>query len=74
MTSEEALMVERLKQTYSNVELLQLSFDIVSAVALEREAEIHGLKTLCARAADALEEPAMTFPRQLISELRKAAQ
>jgi len=77
MTSEEALFVERLKQTYSNVELLQLSFDIVSAVALEREAEIHGLKTLCARAADALEsnqfDKYSPVGVDLIAELRKAA-
>lgn len=40
----------------------------------QRDKEIVALKALCARAADALEEPAMRFPRELIAELRKAAQ
>jgi hypothetical protein len=66
------------------VEALEERLDIVAEVAAERELEIRGLKELCRRAAEALEEefgplddPAygMKGPiHELIAQLRKAAE
>ena len=83
MNEQEKLLIERLRQTCENVDELQKMFDIVEQVALEREKEIIGLKALCARAAQALEETTQEIYsgsewygslKELIVELREAAE
>ena len=78
MTKEEKLIVEQFKVTYNNVAELQKQFDIVSEVAIVLEEEIERLKSLCTRAADALEDKQWNQfglrDFKLVDELRKAVE
>jgi hypothetical protein len=90
MTPEETMIVERLRTTFANVEELEKEYAIIVNVALTQAKEIHGLKTLCTRAADALdimtqmllisdvplewEENKRRENKIIIAELRKAAE
>jgi hypothetical protein len=84
VTSEEKLIVKRLKATFADVDEMQQVFDIVTKTLALREAELSVAKVLLKRAADALEEefgspndPAYGIKgpvHELIIELRKAAE
>jgi hypothetical protein len=78
MTSEEKLIIKRLKATFADVDEMRAVFDIVTKTLALREAELSVAKALLARAADALDNPrggseALDDDFDLIIELRKAA-